>query len=118
MYLQETNTEHEHDVQFLLQGHVQAVKLWHWQTHYQYVEQNVECGTQPSLEVDVVAFGGKFTVPSFPGTVDGLALPDGNTLEGYKIHHICCDQDIDAVLEAPTWEDANVEKEDGDFRQW
>lgn len=112
---EDSDRKHGHDHELLLQAHVQPRQVFHWKCHDDGIEENVDGGSDPTLEMDIVTCAFVLLVPLCPGKADGQTLDQ------------CCDEECNGVqytythggvrnhLELLVREDTEVEEQDGDL---
>lgn len=100
---------------FLPQRHRQPVKLLQRNNHRANIENDVQNGCKPALEVDVVALGLVLLVPGSPSAVNWSALEDGNELKGDEVCDIEADEDPACQSNMFAREYLQIEKQDGNL---
>lgn len=109
--LQDSEGEHSHDHELLLDAHVQTPQAGKWQHEQDKIQQNVENGRHPSLNMDVVAFSLLCVVNPLPRvgcwpTLKCCGNSEGNTVGDDQAHHT-----IANTAELGIREDAKDEEE-------
>lgn len=89
--------------------------MLHWEQHYSCVQENVDSGCDPTLEIDVVTFTLVKSVPLCPSVADRPALKEGGEEEGNGVSSRYTHDSVGDHLELLVWEDAEVEEENRDL---
>lgn len=112
---EDSDRKHRHNHELLLQAHVQPRQVFHRKCHDGSIEDDVDGGRDPTLEMDVVTCAFVQLVPLVPGKADGYTLDEScdeecNGVECTYTHGGVCHH-----FELLVREDAQVEEQDGDL---
>ena len=112
---EDTDTKHGHDHDLLLDTHVQRCQVFHRERHYNNVQEDVDSGRDPALEMNVVAGTLVESIPLIPSHANGPALHQGDDEEYDGVDSTEGHDAVSKDSEALGRKDAKVEEEDGDF---